>query len=1388
MRAKCSPFNPRDRMTAPAPHRLRTLGASGLYADAAEVVSLLPPGKALALLAYLDAVGGKARRDDLIEKLWGNSASPGHGAHNLYQTLSYLRRELGKDALITRGGVIILGCSVVSDRARFRAAIERRDYLAATEIYRGDFLPNFAAPGGDGLERWIDGERQQLRAQFAHAACKSIDHLLASSRARDGVVLARRVRDQEPLAQAGWRLLIETLLSANDDAGAKLEAERLQLHLDQEDEDAEQATSALLASVRRMSTTIPKQLAGTLQVRDLVGRESEFYCLKRAWGEAKTGRFSHVHLEGVAGIGKTRLLDDFAVRLRETGSRCVRVRSVSAARDLAYGHLGELVAKLGALEGASGVSSTSASTLIALAPELASTFRGVVASPLGESEGMGRRATAFKELLQALQDEAPLALLLDDVHWVDPESLQVLEIVLDSLEVARVLAVTTSIPDSGANFGSSHARRLRLQPLERAALVALLHSFASLPDEAWATEFVNGLMQSTSGSPFLILEMLHHLLERDVLAREHGVWKIRNPIALLDALQRESIIELRLRDLTHVELEVLCKLALMGDGASPELLEESTAGVVRIRPLLASLERRGLVQIIGGEWRLAHEAVGGAALKVVGPARHAQLHALLGAALVAASQADRTLLTKAGRHLVAAGDSSTIQSVFSRLVNLHYQGGGRSTVRSLAQEFLGPQRTDDLVKTLCAGVPLRWRLGLVSVHRAVAAASMFAVVGIGYLVSAGLRAPIMPRAVSADHLLALYTRDSLGSSRVLIPVDLRTWSESEGIQPTHIASNARRIPRLVDASDPLAVGDSSWLVNAAVADTGAQEVFRVNPSGEVQRLTYSFGDDAASDVSPDRRFAVISTSRWNTNMRYDLGVLDLRTLDVRALTHDSESIDLGARFSPDGSRIVFTRRDWNSGTWRLCVVDFDGRGLDCGMTLSDHYRSIPGWIDPSTVLIAHGKDTASILRIDVDTWASQSVDRSLPRALSVSRDGRLYLCQCVRAGVAVGSWTVIPLARPGEARVLDMRSVAQSDAGFEWQSDSASFVDSIAIASTSTEAFVGVPHRLFATALTHAGSLTPLGRVRWFSEDTSVARIGESDGVLYPRRAGHVVIRASAGGWRQASMALQISPSSATPIYREVWDADALRAWWSFGTPRPRMSVRRDGRRVLSIEGDRSYESGVYSWEDFAPDGGLALDVELSAPRAQGDWQKVSAVLDVIPDPRKIRADEREVGRVFTHQSPRCGMTYPDGRGGETAAHTVVAAWNNGFALARVSQHAAKRAWQHVRIQLFPDGRCGFALNDSPVMITAAPQVRAGERVRIGLFGQSYATDVVVGSVTVTRGMPNGVDWSELETVREPVSNERKEEAIVNARSGTPHGAARPSTRQLSLESSGRVK
>ncbi len=235
--------------------RLRVLGSLELSDDEGrELRTVLVQSKRAALLAYLATASpsGFHRRDRLLGLFWPEQ-DDAHARDALNTAVRFLRREMGKAAIVNRGndeiGVDTTVCW--SDVADFRAALNAGRYEDALALYRGDLLDGFFTDGAATFDDWLDRTRAQMRADAARAARALADAREGERHFTMAIACARRALELSDGDERVLRELLEMLDRLGDRAGAVLAYDAFERRMASEFETEPAAeTRALIARIR----------------------------------------------------------------------------------------------------------------------------------------------------------------------------------------------------------------------------------------------------------------------------------------------------------------------------------------------------------------------------------------------------------------------------------------------------------------------------------------------------------------------------------------------------------------------------------------------------------------------------------------------------------------------------------------------------------------------------------------------------------------------------------------------------------------------------------------------------------------------------------------------------------------------------------------------------------------------------------------------------------------------------------------------------------------------------------------------------------------------------------------------------------------------------------
>lgn len=355
----------------------------------------------------------------------------------------------------------------------------------------------------------------------------------------------------------------------------------------------------------------------------MLEREREFADCAAALERALTGFGGMLVVEGPAGIGKTELLRAAAAQASVRGLRVLQARGLEVECELAFGGVRQLLEPVLRKAPRAAVARLLSGSATPARRLLASGF----AAPSVGTDPEFAMLNALYWVLAHFADAKPLALVIDDAHWLDPPSLRLLDFLLPRIEGLRVLVLlATREPQEGGDDGlvgrllvDPASRVIRLGPLSRDAVFEFVR--ARLGEEP-APAFVDACAEVTGGNPFYLGELLRDLARR-------GAHPVSGEAVAVRMIGPRSIaLTLRFRDATSVDgIKLARALAVLGDGAR----FEDVAAV-------ASLERDAAVRIAdaltrqailspGPKLSFAHPIVRTAVYADLGPRERAMAHA-----------------------------------------------------------------------------------------------------------------------------------------------------------------------------------------------------------------------------------------------------------------------------------------------------------------------------------------------------------------------------------------------------------------------------------------------------------------------------------------------------------------------------------------------------------------------------------------------------------------------------------------------------------------------------------------------------------------------------------------------------------------------------------------
>jgi len=457
----------------------------------------------------------------------------------------------------------------------------------ALSLYTGDLLE-------DMYDDWCAPERERLRQIWLGTMDRYSQALQMANRLGEALAVTQKWVNAEPFDENARRRLMQFYALTGDRARA-IQAYQNFAELLQEELGTEPLpeTQSLLESIQngqafpdnnhtnktptQQQKPIALPRARALPALPFVGRKDEISRLERAYQQARAGTGRLVLVTGEAGIGKTRLLQEYLALHPDPfslQSACYELESM-----VPFAPLRQALENSPILEILSNGAGRSfppawAMQLIPILPELAKRFP-FSTHPGGQSDSATLREALINLLIYLSEhcQDGPLHLILDDLHWADTPTWELLASLTRRATSTPLLIIGLFRMEDLSAERQPLLRTIqrsdqlwtlslpRLTPVETADLARQLD-----PKEASDSIFVQRLYHETEGNPFFIVETVRALQETGGLHLPLPVASIPNSI--------QRVIEARLDRLEPASREALATAAAIGRSFTYPLLQE----------------------------------------------------------------------------------------------------------------------------------------------------------------------------------------------------------------------------------------------------------------------------------------------------------------------------------------------------------------------------------------------------------------------------------------------------------------------------------------------------------------------------------------------------------------------------------------------------------------------------------------------------------------------------------------------------------------------------------------------------------------------------------------------------------------------------------------------
>ncbi|MDH4044449.1 MAG: AAA family ATPase [Gemmatimonadota bacterium] len=474
--------------------------------------------KQLGVLLYLvmDGRDHPVSRDVLMEAFW-EGVSRERAYHSLCQAVTAIRGVLGREAVVSRGQGLLLTVPVETDIDALSTDHERGDLLHP--------LREMEWLGGSELGHWVERSREHCRRRAEAALRSGIE-----AHRRAGATLrvhrcATLLYELDGLSEPAALALAERELLRGDVVGA---IRFLRHHLRRVSETLgcqpqaapERLLRRLEAGAHPPVELVPKRLAAhAARVRPtvLVARERELSHLEGEWQQVhQAPAFRSCIVTGPGGIGKSSLIRRFAATVAGRAQTVFVVSCQEMGEGIPFAAVADLVATLLRDPSVSATDPLWLAEVSRIQPAVRSQYPGVPDPMESPPEAVRVRiAEGVTRMIAAITDGAPLALLFDDLQYMDPATRDVLAVLcrraqqlpLFLVGTARSIGMESGLPSGPLGRESvPWTSSLRLGPLSPDGTRTLVSTLApALPLETPVIE--RRIVELSEGNPQFV-EML----------------------------------------------------------------------------------------------------------------------------------------------------------------------------------------------------------------------------------------------------------------------------------------------------------------------------------------------------------------------------------------------------------------------------------------------------------------------------------------------------------------------------------------------------------------------------------------------------------------------------------------------------------------------------------------------------------------------------------------------------------------------------------------------------------------------------------------------------------------------------------------------------------------
>ncbi len=344
----------------------------------------------------------------------------------------------------------------------------------------------------------------------------------------------------------------------------------------------------------------------------LIGRKAEMTQLQAAVDRLKQGQGSIISVCGDGGTGKSRLVEEFKATLDFEKIQWREGHAYAYSQNIPYFPIIDLMNRAWRIDEGDPPKKvretieTGVERLLGKKEEYAPYIGSLYSLSYPEIEEVSpefwrsRLFEGMQAIVASLAKRAPTVFCIEDIHWADPSTLELLRHIFSSIKHPTAFVCVYRLPFS--LFSDQEIRamgklyeEIRLRELSPLDVIVMLKSL--LKTDTIPRELQRSIQDRVEGNPFYLEEFANSLLESGVLVRENGDWKLTRPLADADVPSTvQGVISARLDRLEKDMKRILQEASVIGRAFLYEVLKRITETRDDLDACLHGLERLDIVR------------------------------------------------------------------------------------------------------------------------------------------------------------------------------------------------------------------------------------------------------------------------------------------------------------------------------------------------------------------------------------------------------------------------------------------------------------------------------------------------------------------------------------------------------------------------------------------------------------------------------------------------------------------------------------------------------------------------------------------------------------------------------------------------------------------------